>query len=278
MSKLNRLFDLASKALDKGDKRSGSAGSGTDWRGMVRSATDALSGDSRRDSPAPATSPRPATGLTPPASNPPTAGSGSRANLTPPSAFEVSPADRAAIARYDYLLQTADPHQVEMIHRDAFERLTPEQRALVERRMQTELPPHERPRSASASDLARAAGRTEATSPGRMRGLLSRAGRAGAVVGAGGAVVGVLGAVAGGAILSSVAGPLLEQAAGWGVDFDTLAAGVDVESIAGDALGGVGDAVGGIGETVGGVGEQVGSWGEQLGGFEIPGLGDFFGR
>jgi hypothetical protein len=214
MSKLNRLFDLASQALDKGTRRT---------------------------------------------------------SLTPPSASDVSPADRAAIARYDYLLQTADPHQIEVIHREAFERLTPEQRALVERRMQTELPPHERPRSASARDLARAAGRTEATSPGRLRGLLSRAGRAGAVVGAGSAVVGVLGAVAGGAILSSVAGPLLQQAAGWGVDFDALAEGVDVESIAGDALNGVGDAVGGVGE-------QVGTWGEQLGGFEIPGWGDFFGR
>lgn len=237
MSKLNRLFDLASQALDKTAGRAG------------------------------LTPPTPSTTAGPSAP----VGRSGRAGLTPPSASEISATDRAAIARYDYLLQTADPHQVEAIHRDAFERLTPAQRALVERRMQTELPPHERPRSASASDLARAAGRTEAANPGRMRALLSRAGRAGAVAGAGGAVVGVLGAVAGGAILSSVAAPLLEQAAGWGVDFDALAEGVDVESIAGEALGGVGDAVGGVGE-------QVGGWSEQLGGFEIPGLGDFFGR
>ncbi|WP_258567144.1 hypothetical protein [Microbacterium sp. Se5.02b] len=108
--------------------------------------------------------------------------------------------DRAAIARYDYLLRTADPQRVEQIHREAFARLTPEQRALVEARMRQEFEPGERPRSSSPDDLARAAGRAEAMKPGRMRGLLSRArgaGAGGAAVAAGGAAVGMLGVVAG---------------------------------------------------------------------------------
>ncbi|MHA7178446.1 hypothetical protein ACX80D_17585 [Arthrobacter sp. Sr24] len=41
---------------------------------------------------------------------------------------EISNADRAAITRYDHLLETADPHQIEQMHREAFERLTPAQR------------------------------------------------------------------------------------------------------------------------------------------------------
>ncbi len=54
------------------------------------------------------------------------------------------------------------PQRVEQIHREAFARLTPEQRTLVEVRMRQELEPGERPRSSSPDDLARAAGRAEA--------------------------------------------------------------------------------------------------------------------
>ncbi|MDN3495212.1 hypothetical protein QL996_04675 [Planococcus sp. APC 4015] len=250
MSTFSRLIGMASKALDKDSTTRGAQGSGGDWRTMVRGAADALTGDARRDPDAgrAASSPRsPSPGLTP-----------------PPARSDISGPDRAAIARYDYLMQTADPHQIEQIHRDAFARLTPEQRMHVEQRMRTELPPHERPASSSAPDLARAAARTEAASPGRVRGLLSRVGRGGAVAGVGAAAVGVLGAVAGGALLSSVAGPLLEQAAGMGVDFEAMAEGVDLEGVADGVLGGAA--------------EQVTGFGEQLGGFEIPGLGEFFGR
>lgn len=249
MSTFSRLIGMASKALDNGSARSPQS-SGGDWRSMVRGAADALTGDSRRETDA----------GRPPASHRP-----SSPGLTPPAAgSSASASDRAAIARYDYLMQTADPHQIEQIHRDAFARLTPEQRAQVEQRMRAELPPHERPVSSSAPDLARAAARTEAASPGRVRGLLARVGRGGAVAGIGGAAVGVLGVVAGGALLSSVAGPLLEQAAGFGVDFDAMAEGVDLEGVADGVLGGAA--------------EQVTGFGEQLGGFEIPGLGDLFGR
>lgn len=195
-------------------------------------------------------------------------------------------ADRAAIARYDYLLQTADPQRVEQIHREAFSRLSPEQRSLVEARMRQEFEPGERPRSSSPDDLARAAGRAEAMKPGRMRGLLSRvrgAGAGGAAVAAGGAAVGLLGVVAGGAVLSTVAGPLLEQAANIGVDFGALAEGIDVESLAAgidveSLAGGAGDLMGSAGETVSGLGDAASGWGEQLGNLGIPGIGDLFGR
>lgn len=250
MSTFNRLFDLASKAL--GDKSASPASTpgaaSTDWRSMVQKAADTITGEKRPVS----TTPPPA----------PTAGR---------PASTMTDADRAAIARYDYLMQTADPQQIERIHRDAFARLTPAQRAEVQARMNAELPSYEQPRTSEPADLARAAARTEATQPGRMRGILGRAGGRAGLVGAGAAAGGVLGLVAGGAIASAVALPLLAQAASFGVDFDFLAAGIDPEALVGDGLGAVG-------EQIGGVGEQVSGFGEGLSDFGIPGLGDIFGR
>lgn len=215
-----------------------------------------------------------------------------------PSATRPTDADRAAIARYDYLMQTADPHRIEQIHREAFARLTPAQRTQIQERMTSELAPTERPASSSPEDLARAAGRTEAGAPGRMRGLLSRvrgshSARSGGIGGLGvmgGAAVGVLGVVAAGAVTSTVAGPLLEQAAGLGVDFDALAHGVDLEAIASgagfDDLSGVAEGVtgaaegvvGSAGEAVSGLGDTASDWGQRLGDLGIPGIGDLFGR
>lgn len=190
----------------------------------------------------------------------------------------LSDADRAAIARYDYLLQTADPHQIERIHQDAFERLSPAQRAEVHARMRAELPAQERPTGSDASALARAGTRAEAMNPGFLRGLLGRTGRRsgqGTILGAGvGAAGGVLAAVAGGAVLSTVAGPLLEQAASFGVDFEALAGQVDLEAMTGT----VGDAIGGAGETLSGLGEQAGGISEQLSNPDLPNLGDIFGQ
>lgn len=277
MGKLDKFLGLAAKAL--GDKPESSRSGGTDWGGLVRGAADALGGDRREPQPPTGAgaggTPRP--GVTPPA----------RPGMTPPPSAGDA-ADRAAVARYDYLMRTADPHQIEQVHHEAFARLTPAQRAQVEAGMQAELPPHERPRSADAADLARAGARAEATRPGVLRGLLARAGGprrggrgalGGAVAAGGLAAGGVLAAVAGGAIVSSIAGPLLEQAAGWGVDFDALAQGVDLEAIAqGVDVGalapeGLGTAVE---DAASGFGEQATGFGEQLAdGF---GLGDFFGR
>ncbi|MFJ6532019.1 cation-transporting ATPase [Microbacterium sp. NPDC091662] len=312
MGKLSRLIGMASEALEKnaGTGRNGHAADGsrsqdgsrsTDWGGMLRGAVDAVRGQADPAQPSMRNQDGPA------ASDPyaPPAPAGDRAR--PASAAPVDPyappapgysrasqratdVDRAAIARYDYLLQSADPQRVEQIHREAFARLTPEQRAQVAARMRQELEPGERPRSSSPDDLARAAGRAEAMKPGRMRGLLSRVRGAGvggaaggAAVAAGGAAVGLLGVVAGGAVLSTVAGPLLDQAANIGVDFGALAEGVDIESLASgidveSLAGGAGDLLGSAGETVSGLGDAASGWGEQLGNLGIPGIGDIFGR
>lgn len=272
MSKFSRLFDLASRAVDKAaSSRPASptgSGGGKDWRDLVRTAADAVTGD-RRDAPG-SPSPSPTTIPAAPADRyaPPAAG-----------ATSLTAADRAAIARYDYLLRTADPDQVERLHRESFERLTPAQRAHVRGRMDAEFAPHDRPRSDAPADLARAAGRAEAQRPGRMSALLARAGRGGlvgaGVIGAGG----LLAAVAGGAVVSAVAGPLLAQAMASGVDFAGLAEGLDVEALAsGIGADAFGDVAGGAQDAISGAGEGLSGLGEQISGFEIPGLGDIFGR
>ncbi|WP_311243042.1 cation-transporting ATPase [Microbacterium sp. WCS2018Hpa-23] len=272
MGKLTKLIGMAARALDLDD-------GGRDGRSDQRSAQAAPSHAHAHPAAPRQTvhnpyAPPPARPMGQEATAPRSVRSGRSAS--------VSDADRAAIARYDYLLETADPRSVEQIHREAFTRLTPAQRAQVQERMNTELSPGERPASSSIDDLARAAGRTEAARPGRMRGLLSRVpgGTAGMV---GGAAVGVLGVVAIGAVGSAVAGPILEQAAGLGVDFDALAQGLDVEAIAGglggEELAGAAEGLlGSAGETVSGLGDTASEWGQRLGDLGIPGIGDLFGR
>ncbi|MDR7188519.1 hypothetical protein J2Y46_001342 [Microbacterium sp. BE35] len=286
MSSLNRLFGLAAKALDSSGSAGAKPGAGADWRAIVRDVAGAVTGDQRpvATPPASAASPVPAAsapttpiGLTPPPASP-----AAGAPHAPATA-----ADRAAIARYEYLLQTSDPHQVEAIHREAFARLTPEQRAQVQAGMRAELHSAEQPRSAEAPDLARAAARTEAVRPGAMAGLLARVGRGGRGASAAGGMAsgaalagagGVLGAVAGAAVVSTVAAPLLAQAATLGVDFDTIAGGVDLDAIAsGVDFGGAGDLVAGASDQLAGAGEAVTGIGEQISNFELPGLRDLFG-
>ncbi|TFD73211.1 hypothetical protein [Cryobacterium gelidum] len=263
MSNLQRILRMASKALEQKGQPS-SAGSGkTDWRDMVRTTADKVTGDSR-----------------PPASN-------VQRSAVPRSGSNTSSAlsadDRAAIARYDYLLQTAEPQQLEQVHRDAFARLTPAQRDEVDAQLRTELPANEYPASTSPEDLARSATRGEAQKPGLLKKLFARpSGRgAGALAGAGVAALGLgagglLAAVAGGAMLSNVAGPLLEQAAGLGVDFEGLAGGL--EGVTGGLEGVTQGVADGAGEYATGLGEQVSDLGSN---FEIPGLsalGNLFGR
>lgn len=321
MSMVSKLARLAQKKLAEQGSGSKPSGSGqTDWKALVRTASDALTGDGKNGRPGqPAQSGQGGSngqrgpsdqggydsrgGYAQPSTPSAPAGAGTRSGEggagapgRPSSggAPTGSQSDRAAVARYDYLLQTADPHQVEQVHREAFERLTPAQRSLVEAQMQEELPQGERPRSSSPDDLARAAARTEAREPGLLKGLLARVGSSGdarggsssglgrgAAVGgaaaAGLAAGGLLTVVAGGAVLSSVAGPLLEQAVGAGVDFDAIAGSVDLEGIASglDITGGVEDLTSGAGEAVSGFGEQIKDLGS---GFGLPGLDDLLGR
>lgn len=301
MGSLSRLFDLAAKALDSSGSSSPSRSGGRDWRAMARDVAGAVTGDGGQTAPpaaapgawtppvgtpaAPGVGPTPPTpagvALTPPAAAGvgPTEAAAGRVGATRPAGPAPTAADRAAIARYEYLLQTSDPHQVEAIHREAFARLTPQQRAQVQAGMRSELRPAEQPRTAEAPELARVAARTEALRPGSMAGLLARVGRGSrggsgggaargaALVGAGG----LLGAVAGGAVVSAVAAPLLAQAVATGIDFEAIAGGIDLEAIAG------GVDLGAAGEFVSGVGETASGFGEQLSNFEIPGLRDIFG-
>ena len=315
MSNLQRILNMAAKALDKKTQSSAGNNTGqgkTDWRDMVRTVADKVTGDTRTGNVAPG-GPVVRSGASVPVRAVAPAS-------VPAAAPALTPADAAAIARYDYLLETAHPGQLEQVHRDAFARLTPAQREQVGAQLRAELPAGEQPASTSAADLARSATRGEAQNPGFLRKLFAKpaGGKGGTLAGAGigavagvgiGAAGGLLAAVAGGAVLSSVAAPLLEQAAGLGVDFESLAGGLtggleglsgdlaggldgvtadlagSVEGVSGDLAGGLEGVTGGLDGLASGAGEQVTGFGEQLSelgsNFEIPGLGDlgkFFGR
>ncbi|TFD93381.1 cation-transporting ATPase [Cryobacterium lactosi] len=279
MSNFQRILNMASKALDKSGQSSANGSGNADWRAVVRAAADKVTGDSRAAAAPSTRAPQPASAARQsPAPAQPAAG------VRP-----ANPDDAAAIARYDYLLKTAQPEQLEQVHRDAFARLTPAQRDQVNADLRAELPASEHPASAAPGDLARAAARGEAHNPGFLRGLFAKStGRGGsgalagvgvgAVAGAGlGAAGGLLAAVAGGAVLSSVAAPILDQAAGLGVDFENLAGGLgDLTAGAEDYAGAAGDQLSELGSNV-----EAPALSDLASNFEIPGLGDlgrFFGR
>ncbi|WP_261164990.1 cation-transporting ATPase [Microbacterium sp. Marseille-Q6965] len=300
MSKLSRFIGMASKAIDKAASSSAAPSSGSptngrasgaDWRSVVRTIADTVTGDAGSARPD-----DPAAGAT--SSNPhrshrsgreqavPSAPAGFRHGLVPPPAGATD--DGRAVARYQYLLRTAEPHQVEQIHREAFERLTPAQRAELEAAMRSELDPAEQPRTAAPADLARAATRAEVRRPGRLAGLLARAGRGGRARGAASGLAGaggLLAAVAGGAVATAAGGQLIEQALAGGIDVDALASGVDLQGLAEgvgadvDVAGmteGIGDVAAGAGEHLNGLGDQVSGWGEHLSNLRIPGIDDLF--
>ncbi|GAA1730308.1 cation-transporting ATPase [Microbacterium paludicola] len=282
MSKLNRLVSIAKKAMDAGSSSSQHRGASSqgDWMTKARGAVESLLGDER------STDRRPSGSSWSPPSTPSAhrgaGASGSPTALQPPaphsSAGRAAPSgsaqDRAAIARYDYLLKTAHPEQIEQVHREAFARLTPDQRAQVAARLRSELPPHEGPRSSDSPELARVAARTEAMQPGRLRGILARSGGIAGGVAAGG----LLAAVAGGAILTGVGASLIGEALSEGIDFEAIAGGLDVSTIAENA----GGFVSGAGEYAQGLGDHVSEAGGGLSdlasGFGLPGLDDLLGR
>ena len=293
MSSLNRLARMAMQALNSSG--SSSSSSGSDWRSMVRQTADAITGE---DSATGRTSTRTtSTGRTDSWD-----GSGSRdrgtswdrqsaegaaasprdgdfqRSFTEHSA-DLTAEDKRAISRYDYLVRTADPEQLEQVHREAFARLTPQQRAEVQARMDQELPASERPRSDSPDDLARSATRLGAMDPRRLEGLLGGSGARRAGMGALAVGGGLLAAVAGGAIVPAVGGSLLQSAIGDGVDVDALAGNLDVGDLGGiEGLDGLSSLGEGFGDSIGGglgdLGEQISGFGDQVSGF---GLDDLFG-
>ncbi|WP_288466767.1 cation-transporting ATPase [uncultured Curtobacterium sp.] len=273
MANLNRILGMASKVIDKQMQKQRGQGSpdaanrqssgGTDWRDIVRTAADKLTGDHRQ---------RPQQAPQQPA--PRQYGHQTQQQYGQPQQRGQADPDAVALAKYDYLLRTAPPERLEQVHHDAFARLTPEQRQQVRDRLNSELPPHEHLRDDSAGGMARAATRAEMSRPGLLgRALGGRGGSfaGGAAVGTGAMAVGGLAvAVAGGAVLSAAAGPVLAGAADHGVDFEGIAAGGE------EFLGGLGEQAGGLGEQVSGLGEQASGLGEQASGLgeQASGLGE----
>ncbi len=76
--------------------------------------------------------------------------------------------DQQAIDRYRHMLRTAPPDDVERAHQEAFERLTPEQRATVLSELSRQVPEAEAAPSDDLRSLARMATRAEMRQPGTM--------------------------------------------------------------------------------------------------------------
>jgi hypothetical protein len=76
--------------------------------------------------------------------------------------------EQGAIERYRYMLRTAPPDDIERAHAEAFEQLTPEQRATVLRELSRQVPPSEAATSDDPQSLARMATRAEMRQPGTM--------------------------------------------------------------------------------------------------------------
>lgn len=291
MANLNRIIGMASKVIDKQLQQRGQGGTapgagsqqgGTDWRGIVRSAADKLTGDDRGQQQPPQQY----------GQQPPQQQYGQQQQHAGAAPHGAADADKVALAKYDYLLRTSSPEQLEQVHHDAFARLTPAQRQQVRDRLNSELPPHEHLRDDSASGMARAMTRGEMSRPGLVRRVLGGSGRSGngrgrggafaggAAVGAGAmAFGGLAAAVAGGAVLSAAAGPVLAGAADLGVDFEGIASGMGDLGL-GDLGGGVEGLVGEGEQLLGGFGEQAAGFGEQASGLgeQASNLGnDFLG-
>jgi hypothetical protein len=152
--------------------------------------------------------------------------------------------DQQAIERYRYMLRTAPPDDIERAHAEAFEQLTPEQRATVLRELAPQVPPSEVPASDDPNSLARLATRAEMRQPGTMERTFA----------------GVPGPGLGGMFLSTLAGAFVGTAiadaffnnegtdASAGESADAQAADADAGTDAGtdaDAGGDFGDAGGG---------------------------------
>ena len=134
---------------------------------------------------------------------------GQQAYGSPQDASPRQDANDQAIRRYQYLLQTAPPDQIEQAHEQAFAQMSPDQRReLLNRLAQGD--PLDRPRDDSPQALARSATRTEMRHPGtlyRMFGPSYGYGGRGMGMGMGGMGMGV-----GSMLLTSVAGAFIGTA------------------------------------------------------------------
>lgn len=119
--------------------------------------------------------------------------------------------DEIAVERYRYLLRTAPPETIESVHREAFSKLTPEQRELLFTELSKNAPQGDAPRSSDAAALATSATRSELRQPGTMERSMS----GGQGMGFGGMVASsLLGTVAGYVIGSALVSAFLPMDSG----------------------------------------------------------------
>ncbi len=112
--------------------------------------------------------------------------------------------DEIAVERYRYLLRTAPPETIEEVHREAFSKLTQEQRDLLFEQLSENA--SETPRDSSPAALASSATRQELRNPGTMERSLTGGGG----VGFGGMLASsLLGTVAGYVIGSALVGAFM---------------------------------------------------------------------
>ncbi|GAB3876339.1 hypothetical protein [Terrabacter terrigena] len=194
----------------------------------------------------------------------------------PPPRGGASSEDERAIARYKYLLRTADPEHIERVHAEAFGKLSPEQRQMVLQRLTEDLPENERPRTDQPADLARSATRAEMSRPGYLQGAFGGGrGMGGGLGGGMGGGMGMGGMIAG-SMLGTIAGVVVGSALA-----DMMLDGYDSSpeaQEAGDASADSGDS-GDSGDAGGDSGDSGGDAGGDAGGsdFGDTGGGDFGG-
>lgn len=157
---------------------------------------------------------------------------------------ETQSPDEQAIARYQYMLETAPPETIEQAHAEAFAKLTADQRRQVLQKLAEGAPASERPlaeqSAANPQALARLATRAEMRQPGTM----------GRMFGQGGGMS--MGGLMAGTLLASIAGTVLgsaiaqqffssEGADAGGSDSGSDSGGSDGSAESGEADGGGGD-------------------------------------
>ena len=180
-----------------------------------------------------------------------------------PAPAPTADPDQVAVERYRYLLRTAPPDKLEEAHREAFERLTPEQRAIVRADL-TAAAPGDAPASDDPRDLARSATRAELRQPGTLERTFQNQGT---MPGMAGSFMSTFAAI----FLATSAANLLFGGFGYG---DPSAGGE------GGDQGAEGDAEGDAGGDAGAdAGADTGGWdaGGDAGGFGALGGGDFGG-
>lgn len=127
-----------------------------------------------------------------------------RSRGTSPVGAQRAPTeDELAVRRYQYLMDTAPPEDLEAVHREAFAKLSPKQREMLAKQLGAEAPPGEAPISPEPEQLAVAATRSEMRRPGSMARALSGV-EGGRGLGAGGFMDSMFGTISGYVIASTL--------------------------------------------------------------------------